>query len=168
MEHRLMSSTDIVLYGRLTEDPSLRFTPSGKPVASFRVLTSRSRKNDQTNEWENLDTTGWNCSAWDRLAENLCESLAKGDPVIVTGRAYQRQYETRDGGKGYSLDVQVTSVGPDLRYAQARTHRPQRNDAAPQQQRQQQRPAANDDPWASSAQPVNDPWSTPVNDEPPF
>lgn len=130
-------SASITLNGRLTADPELRFTPAGKAVASFTVATSRRKFDKTTNQWEDADTTFWNCSAWETLAEQVAENLTKGTAVVVSGSAYQRNWETKDGEKRSRIEVRVDHVGADLRWAKpADRSRPN----AP----------ASDDPWASS------------------
>lgn len=138
-------SASITLTGRLTADPELRFTPAGKAVASFTVATSRRKK--VGDNWEDADTTFWTCSAWETLAEQVAENLTKGTAVVVSGSAYQRNWETKDGEKRSRTEVRVDHVGADLRWAKpADRSRPN----AP----------ASDDPWASG--PVGG------SDEPPF
>lgn len=91
-------STQVTLQGRLTKDPELRFTAAGKAVAAFSVVSSRRFKNQQTGEWEDKDTSFYDCSAFGPMAENICESAAKGVGVIVTGNMHQEEYE-KDGEK---------------------------------------------------------------------
>src|SRR5690349_22207728 len=89
---------------RAGDDPELRFTGSGKAVASLSVIATESRKNQQTNEWEDGDSTPWlSVSLWDRAAEALAESgIGKGDRVLVTGQLFVREYDRKDGTKGQS------------------------------------------------------------------
>ena len=124
----------ITVVGNLTADPELRFTPSGQAVANFTVASTTRLLDKQTNEWKDGDTVFLRCSVWRQYAENVAESLTKGIRVIVTGRLKVRQYETRDGGKGTSVECDVDEVGPALRYATAKVNRVSRSDAfaAPQ------------------------------------
>lgn len=117
---------DVTLRGRLGQDPDLRFTKTGKPVANLNVVTDRRQKN-QAGEWENTDTTWWRVTCWDQLAENVAESLSKGDPVIVVGSASLQEFEDREGVTRQSLSVNAWSVGADLRWAAAKVQRPQRS-----------------------------------------
>jgi len=82
----------------------------------------------QTNEWKDGDTVFIRCSVWRQYAENVAESLTKGTRVVVTGRLKVRQYETREGGKGTSVECDVDEVGPALRYATAKVNRVARSD----------------------------------------
>src|SRR5262245_60349540 len=98
-------STQVTLRGRLTGDPEMRFTANGKPVARFSVVTSRRFKNERSGEWEDRDTTFWDCVAFGQLAENVAESLEKGTAVIVTGSAASEEWEGKDGQKRRSTKV---------------------------------------------------------------
>ena len=157
-----MAAGDIVVtvVGNLTNDPELRFTPSGAAVASFTVASSSRYLDKATNEWKDGEPTYLRCSVWRQYAENVAESLTKGTRVIVTGRLKQRSYETREGEKRTVMEVEVDDVGPALRYATAKVNRVQRQGggfgadagggAGP-----------SDDPWAAAP-------SGGFNDEPPF
>ena len=68
------------------------------------------------------------CSVWRQYAENVAESLTKGTRVIVTGRLKVRQYETREGEKRTSVEMDVDEVGPALRYATAKVNQVARSD----------------------------------------
>lgn len=102
--------------GRLTADPELRFTPSGFAVANFTVAgNDRVKKKDGSDEWEDGPTTFLRCSVWREQAENVAESLRKGDGVLVTGKLTQREYE-HEGQKRTAFEVQVETIGPSLRW----------------------------------------------------
>jgi single-strand DNA-binding protein len=118
----------ITVVGNLTADPELRFTPSGAAVANFTVASTNRILDKQTNEWKDGDTAFIRCSVWRQYAENVAESLTKGTRVVVTGRLKVRQYETREGGKGTSVECDVDEVGPALRYATAKVNRISRSD----------------------------------------
>jgi len=118
----------ITVVGNLTADPELRFTPSGQAVANFTVASTNRLLDKATNEWKDGDTVFIRCSVWRQYAENVAESLTKGTRVVVTGRLKVRQYETRDGGKGTSVECDVDEVGPALRYATAKVNRVARSD----------------------------------------
>jgi single-strand DNA-binding protein len=125
-----MAAGDIPLtiVGNLTADPELRFTPSGQAVANFTVASTSRFLDKQTQEWKDGDTVFIRCSVWRQYAENVAESLTKGTRVIVTGRLKVRQYETREGGKGTSVECDVDEVGPALRHATAKVNRVARSD----------------------------------------
>jgi single-strand DNA-binding protein len=152
----------IIVVGNLTDDPTLRFTPSGAAVANFTVVETPRVRNKQTNEWEDGDPSFMNCQVWRSAAENVAESLQKGMRVIVTGNLKQRSYTTKDGEKRTVWDCEVDAVGPDLKWATARVTR---NKAGAGGQAHASVPA--DDPWAAPAagnvppQQPTDPWATP-------
>jgi single-strand DNA-binding protein len=161
----------ITVVGNLTGDPELRFTPSGAAVANFTVASTTRVLDKQTNEWKDGDTVFLRCNVWRQYAENVAESLTRGMRVIVTGRLKVRQYETRDGGKGTSVECEVDDVGPVLRYATAKVNKVSRgggggfgdSSGAPSGGASS---SSNDDPWATNA-PQGGSWSG-GNDEPPF
>ena len=174
----MAGETVITVVGNITDDPELRFTPSGAAVANFTVASTPRTLNKQTNEWEDGEPLFLRCSIWRQAAENVAESLQKGARVIVQGRLKARTWETREGEKRTSFEIDVDEIGPSLRWATAKVTRASRSGGgggygggAPSQQ---------PDPWASNAPqggapqgggaPQNDPWAAPGvgSDEPPF
>src|SRR5580698_74074 len=119
----------ITVVGNLTNDPELRFTPSGAAVASFTVASTPRTLDRATNEWKDGDALFLRCSVWRQAAENVAESLTRGSRVIVQGRLRQRSYETREGEKRTVVEMEVDEVGPSLRYATAKVNRTQRGSA---------------------------------------
>ena len=117
----MAGETIITVVGNLTDDPELKFTPSGAPVANFTVASTPRTFDKQTNEWKDGDALFLRCAAWRQLAENVAESLTKGQRVIVTGALRVRQYERQDGSKGTSVEMNVDEVGPSLKFATAKT-----------------------------------------------
>jgi single-strand DNA-binding protein len=116
-----MPDTHVTITGNLTEDPELRFTPAGAPVANFTVaVTPRVKDGDS---WKDGETSFFRCTAWRSLAENLAESLTKGARVLVQGRLQQRSWETPEGDKRSVVEVQVEEAGPSLRWATAKVER---------------------------------------------
>lgn len=101
---------------RVVEDPDLRFTPSGAAVSNLRLVASSRKKDEATNEWKDDKTCWINGTCWRDLAENVAESLRKGDLVEVRGRLETRNYEDRDGNKRSSMDLTIDSIGPSLRF----------------------------------------------------
>jgi len=117
----MAGETIITVVGNLTDDPELKFTPSGAPVANFTVASTPRTFDKQTNEWKDGDALFLRCAAWRQLAENVAESLTKGQRVIVTGALRVRQFERQDGSKGTSVELNVDEVGPSLKFATAKT-----------------------------------------------
>src|SRR5690242_21804584 len=117
----------ITVIGNLTDDPELRFTPSGAAVAKFRVASTPRFLDRQTNEWKDGEPLFLACNIWRQAAENVAESLQRGARVIVTGRLRQRTYETREGEKRTVMELEVDEIGPSLRYATAKVQKMQRS-----------------------------------------
>ena len=96
----------IILIGRLTRDPELRYTPQGVPVASFSLAVDRPFANQQGNrEADFID-----CVAWRKLGETVGNHLTKGRLVAVEGRLQIRSYEAQDGTKRRVAEVICDSV----------------------------------------------------------
>jgi single-strand DNA-binding protein len=116
----MAGETQITLTGNIVAEPELRFTPSGQPVANFRIASTPRYKDAQTGTWADGDSLFLTCNVWRQAAENVTESLAKGMRVIVTGRLKQRSYETSEGEKRTVYEVEVDDVGPSLLRATAK------------------------------------------------
>ncbi|MFD9150336.1 single-stranded DNA-binding protein, partial [Streptomyces diastaticus] len=79
----MAGETPITVVGNVVADPELRFTPSGAAVANFRVASTPRTFDRQTNEWTDGDTLFLSVSVWRQQAENVAESIKRGDRVIV-------------------------------------------------------------------------------------
>jgi single-strand DNA-binding protein len=121
--------TNITVIGNLTDDPELRFTPSGAAVAKFRVASTPRYMDRNTNEWKDGEPLFLACTVWRQAAENVAESLVRGSRVIVSGRLKQRSYETREGEKRTVIELEVDEIGPSLRYATAKVQKMSRSSA---------------------------------------
>src|ERR1700726_1784204 len=115
--------TQITIAGNLVDDPELRFTPAGQPVALFRVASTPRYLDKNTNEWKDGDSLFLTCNVWRQAAENVAESLTRGMRVIVSGRLRQRSYETKEGEKRTVYEIEVDDVGPSLRNASAKVNK---------------------------------------------
>lgn len=123
-----MPDNTVTLVGNITEDPELRFTPSGAAVANFTVAVNRRFKSGD--RWEDRLDGFFRCSCWRELAENAAESLQKGTRVVVTGRLQQRSWEDAEGNRRSQVEVQVDDIGPSLRWATASVQKTQRSGGA--------------------------------------
>lgn len=123
----MAGETTITVVGNLTNDPELRFTPSGSAVANFTIASTPRTFDRQSNEWKDGETLFLRASVWREAAENVAESLTKGMRVIVTGRLKSRSYETKEGEKRTVIELEVDEIGPSLRYANAKVNRTQRS-----------------------------------------
>ena len=95
-----------ILIGRLTKDPELRTTPTGRNVCQFSVAVSR----NFTNANGEREADFINCVVWDKQAENLVKYQKKGNQIAVEGRIQTRNYEDKDGKKIYVTEVFVSNV----------------------------------------------------------
>lgn len=114
-----MSLPIVTVIGTVTAQPELKFIPSGKAVANFSIAANSRRKNKDTGEWEDGDTTFLRANVWGEYAENIAETLEKGSRVIATGQLKQRSWE-KEGNKQTSFELEVEEIGPSLRYATAK------------------------------------------------
>jgi single-strand DNA-binding protein len=155
---------NVTIVGNLTNDPELRFTPSGAAVASFTVASTPRVLDKATNEWKDGEALFMRCSVWRQYAENVAESLTKGSRVIVTGRLKQRSYETREGEKRTVVEMDVDEVGPALKYATAKVNKVSRGGGGfgDSGGSASSSSGSSDDPWASG------PSGGAGFDEPPF
>jgi single-strand DNA-binding protein len=167
----IMAAGDVTItvIGNLTDDPELRFTPSGAAVAKFRVASTPRFLDKQTNEWKDGEPLFLSCNIWRQAAENVAESLQRGARVIVTGRLRQRSYETREGEKRTVMELEVDEIGPSLRYATAKVQKMQRSSGggfgSAGGSGSGGGAAASDDPWSNAA-PAG--GSSTFDEEPPF
>ncbi len=161
----MAGETTITVVGNLTNDPELRFTPSGAAVASFTVASTPRFLDKGTNEWKDGDALFLRCSVWRQAAENAAESLQRGQRVLVTGRLKQRSFETKEGEKRTVVEVDVDEVGPSLKYATAKVNKASRGGGGSG--------GSSAGGYSGGGAPADDPWSTPpaagpMSDEPPF
>jgi single-strand DNA-binding protein len=103
-----MNETQLTLTGNLVDDPELRFTPSGQPVAKFRIASTPRYFDKQANAWKDGDSLFLTVNAWRQAAENVAESMTRGTRAIVTGRLCQRSYETKEGESAPSTSSRRT------------------------------------------------------------
>ena len=123
----MAGETTITVVGNLTDDPELRFTPSGAAVAKFRIASTPRTMDRQSGEWKDGEPLFLACNVWRDAAEHVAESLQRGARVIVQGRLRQRSYETREGEKRTVYELEVDEIGPSLRYATAKVQKMNRS-----------------------------------------
>lgn len=123
----MAGETIITVVGNLTADPELRFTPSGAAVANFTIASTPRTFDRQSGEWKDGEALFLRCSIWREAAENVAESLTKGQRVIAQGRLKARSYETKEGERRTSMELDVDEIGPSLRFATASVNRNQRS-----------------------------------------
>ena len=101
----------VIITGRLTRDPEVRYTKSGKAVASFTVAVDRRlgrRAQEQAGDQPTADFIP--CVAWEHQADFVGNHLIKGSPVLVEGRMQVRTYEAQDGSRRYVTEVVVNNI----------------------------------------------------------
>lgn len=96
----------VVLVGRLTRDPDLRYTPNGVAVANFNIACNRPFRNQQGEQ----EADFINCVVWRKAAESLANYMKKGSMIGVDGRVQTRSYEGQDGKMVYVTEVVAESV----------------------------------------------------------
>jgi len=169
--------TVITVVGNLTSDPELRYTQAGLAVANFTIASTPRNFDRASNDWKDGEALFLRASVWREFAEHVAGSLTKGSRVIATGRLKQRSYETKEGEKRTSVELEVDEIGPSLRYATAQVTRA----ASSRDSGGAPRGAAGgggggqvtEEPWAASAPDSSggDVWNTPgsnYSDETPF
>ena len=119
----MAGETQVTVVGNMVADADLRFTPSGAAVANFTIASTPRTFDKQRNEWVDGEALFLRCAAWKQLGENVAESLTKGTQVIVQGRLKSRSYETKEGEKRTSMELEVDAVGPSLQFATAQVTR---------------------------------------------
>jgi single-strand DNA-binding protein len=151
----MAGETIITVVGNLTADPELRYTQNGVAVANFTIASTPRLFDRPSGEWKDGEALFMRASVWREFAEHVASSLTKGSRVIATGRLRQRSYETKEGEKRTSIELEVDEVGPSLRYATAQIQR--QSSSGPKATG-----GAVEDSWSSPAAggAVQDPWAT--------
>jgi len=172
--------TVITVVGNLTSDPELRYTQNGLAVANFTIASTPRSFDRASNDWKDGESLFLRASVWREFAEHVAGSLTKGSRVVATGRLKQRSYETKEGEKRTSIELEVDEIGPSLRYATAQVTRTSSSrEGGAGGGNTQSRGQVADEPWAPAAPAAAsggaaasgaDVWNTPgsFNDETPF
>ena len=166
----MAGETIVTVVGNLTADPELRYTQGGLAVANFTIASTPKQFDRTANDWKDGDALFLRASCWREFAEHVAGSLTKGSRVVATGRLKQRSYETKEGEKRTSIELEIDEIGPSLRYATAQVTRASGGSSTGGGR--PQGGAVADEPWAASAPASggDDVWNTPgnYNDETPF
>jgi single-strand DNA-binding protein len=104
----------VTLVGYVAQDPTLRPTKTGKLVANVRIGVTPRQQDRVTGEWRDMETSYYNVTCWERLAEHAKASLHKGEPVIVKGKFKTNTYEDKTGQPRTVIDIVADTVGHDL------------------------------------------------------
>ena len=138
----MAGETQITIIGNLTNDPELRYTPSGSAVANFAVASTPRTYDRQTQGWKDGETLYLRVSVWRDQAANIQNSLTKGTRVIIQGNLKSRSYETKEGEKRTVIELEATEVGASLAYAEVQVRRNQSNQGGNQGNANSYDPAA--------------------------
>ncbi|WP_332692368.1 single-stranded DNA-binding protein [Halalkalibacter lacteus] len=154
----------VVLVGRLTRDPELRYTPNGVAVANFTLAVNRTFSNKQGER----EADFINCVVWQKPAENVANYLKKGSLAGVDGRMQTRSYDNNEGRRVFVTEVVAESVqfleprgGGNTNQGQGNDYfgspGPTGNDSGRQQNNNQNRSSGgfNDDPFANDGKPID-------------
>lgn len=156
-----MPDSGTYITGNVTRPVDLKYGQSGRPRAVLGVAVNRRFQRQGEQEWTE-ETSFFNVIAWGSLAENVAESLHKGDRVVVVGRLEQRSYTPEGSDEKRSVvEIVADEVSVSLRFA---TAAPVRNERKDSQQAPQGRPAAS----SSNRDPFQDTSSAQYDDSIPF
>jgi single-strand DNA-binding protein len=108
-ELRVPYLNNLVVIGRVTADPDLRYTPAGTPVLTFRIAVNRRYKDRSSEEWKE-DTYFFTATAWAQLAERLAEKMKRGAPVLVQGELRSRSWDSPSGEKRSAVEIMARGV----------------------------------------------------------
>lgn len=166
----MANDTIITVVGNLTADPELRFTQNGVAVANFTIASTPRTFDRASNEWKDGEPLFLRASVWREFAEHVAGSLTKGARVLATGRLRQRSYETKEGEKRTSIELEVDEIGPSLRYATASITRAAGGSGGGGSSSSDWSQPTGGDQWGTPAAAAGDPWGNaePPADETPF
>ncbi|PZS39946.1 MAG: single-stranded DNA-binding protein [Pseudonocardiales bacterium] len=149
----MANETTVTITGTLTADPELRYTPSGVAVANFTIANNPRHFDKASGAWKDGDPLFLRCAIWRDAAENVTNSLSKGDRVIASGRLVQKSYETQAGEKRTSYELLVDEIGPSLKWATVKVTKASRSTSG-----------GGEDPWTSGKSSA----ATSTEEDPPF
>lgn len=121
----------ITIAGNLAEPPTLRFTPAGRAVANLRVIENTQHRTNDGSYVDDDDPNTFHVVVWGKPAENVAESLDKGQEVLVVGSVRTDSYVHQDSGqKRYRQVITADRIGAGLTYATAQISRANRSESA--------------------------------------
>jgi single-strand DNA-binding protein len=109
-----MNETMVTVVGHVATEPALRTTAKGARVASFRLASTERRFDKGAGGWRDASTTFFTVTSWRNMGENVCDSVEKGQPVVVHGRLRDSSYEGKDGQRRTVLEIEAFALGHDL------------------------------------------------------
>lgn len=124
-----MADNTITVVGNATRDPELKFLNSGQAAVRLSVAVNRRWQNRTTKEFEEK-VSYFEVAAYGDLAENVANSIQKGNRVIVSGRLEQRSWENEAGEKKSIVEIQADEISPSLKWATAVVTRTPKKDGS--------------------------------------
>lgn len=115
-----MNEVSITVNGFVGTKPTLHRSPSGVEWTTFRVASTRRVRDPRSGEWSDGQTLWFTAKSFRTGARNVAESLAPGDPVVVSGRLSTEDWVDKDGKDRWQLVIDVNAVGPDVTRGLAR------------------------------------------------
>ena len=109
-EYKVPNINKIMITGRLTADPDLRYLPDGRAVCHFQIASNKRYKDKNTGEWVDAPPTFIRVTTWGASAEGLGERLRKGNAVFVEGSIQSRAWETPEGQKRSVIEINAMKV----------------------------------------------------------
>lgn len=148
---------EITIVGNLTADPDLRFTQNGTAVANVTIASTPRNFDKEKNQHVDGETLFMRGSVWREIAENAAVSLTKGSRVIAQGRMVSRSFETREGEKRTTTELQIEEIGPSLKWV---TAQPQSTRDNAQGSQQSGWGGGQSSGWGGQQGGQNDPWGS--------
>jgi len=105
----------------LVDAPDVRFGDDGSAWVKVRGVAKDRRYNKETSAWEDGDPTYIDIIMNGKIAENLAESVTKGDAIVVTGKLQQREWTNKDGQKQKAYQIRASDVGVSTQFTPAKT-----------------------------------------------
>ncbi len=153
----MFDTATLTISGNVVADPRISGSPDDPDRVNFRVVSNRRRRDPETGEWTDAGEYGVNVVCWRRLARGVAQTVRRGDPVLVTGRIFQHEYQGSDGSRRWMTEVTADFVGYDLSKGAGRFYRFSRldrvngrDDDAPSA------PTSGEAPAASAGSPIDD------------
>jgi len=115
------------IHGNLTNDPELRYTPSGRATCRMRVAYNVRIQDPESGQWSDGETEYYSLDAWGRQAENCAENLQRGDRIVAIGDWQERAFTDNDGNARTVTEMQVREIGPSMLFVAAKIQRQARN-----------------------------------------
>ena len=109
-----MNETVVTVAGNVAAEPRTRLTAGGVRVTSFRLASTERRYHKELKAWRDGETVYYTVTCWRAMAENVAESVTKGQPMVVHGRLRVRTYDDKDGVSRTSVEIDARSLGHDL------------------------------------------------------